>query len=38
MTEGEMAAEIARLRAEEESYEQRWQEVWSESTKKADSP
>jgi hypothetical protein len=30
MTEEEMAAEIAALRAEQEEAEQRWQQIWSE--------
>jgi hypothetical protein len=38
MTEEEMAAEIARLRTEDEEYEQRWQEIWSQTTGKADKP
>jgi hypothetical protein len=29
MTEQEMAAEIAQLRAEDEDYEERWREIWS---------
>ncbi|SRR6266536_5446724 len=30
MTEEEMAAEIAQLRAEDDEYEERWREIWSQ--------
>jgi hypothetical protein len=30
MTEKEMAAEIAHLRGEDDEYEERWQEIWSQ--------
>ena len=30
MTEEEMAAEIAGLRAEDDDYEERWREIWSQ--------
>jgi hypothetical protein len=30
MTEEEMAAEIARLRAEDDEYEERWRQIWSQ--------
>jgi hypothetical protein len=29
MTEQEMAAEIARLRAEDDEYDERWRQIWS---------
>lgn len=41
MTEEEMAAEIARRRAEDDEYEQRWRHIWSETdtkTERADNP
>jgi hypothetical protein len=41
MTEEEMAAEVAQLRAEDEEYEQRWREIWSQAGTKperADNP
>jgi hypothetical protein len=31
MTEAEMAAEIAQMRAEEDEYEGRWRDIWSQS-------
>ena len=30
MTEEEMAAEIARMRAEDDEYEERWRHIWSQ--------
>jgi hypothetical protein len=36
MTEQEMAAEIARLRAEDDAYEERWREIWSQTGTKTD--
>jgi hypothetical protein len=30
MTEEEMAAEIAQMRAEDDEYEQQWREIWSQ--------
>jgi len=30
MTEEEMATELAQMRAEEDEYEERWREVWSQ--------
>jgi hypothetical protein len=30
MTEEEMAAEIARLRGEDDEYEERWEQIWSQ--------
>jgi hypothetical protein len=30
MTEEEMAAEVARMRAEEDEYEERWRRIWSQ--------
>src|ERR1700758_662766 len=30
MTEEEMAAKIAHLRAEEDEYEERWRQIWSQ--------
>ena len=30
MTDEEMAAEIAEMRAEDEEYEDRWRKIWSE--------
>jgi hypothetical protein len=30
MTEEEMAAEIARMRGDDDEYEERWREIWSE--------
>jgi hypothetical protein len=30
MSEEEMAAEIARMRAEDEEYEERWRQIWSQ--------
>jgi len=37
MTEEEMAAEIAQMRGEDEEYEERWQQVWSQ-TERTDTP
>lgn len=31
-TEEEMAAEIARLRAEDSDYDERWRQIWSQSS------
>ena len=36
MTEEEMAAEITQLRAEEDDYEERWQEIWSQTRSKTE--
>ena len=36
MTEEEMAAEIAQMRGEEEEYEERWQQIWSQTGRKAE--
>jgi hypothetical protein len=30
MTEEEMAAEIAQMRAEDDEYEERWRQIWSQ--------
>jgi hypothetical protein len=30
MSEEEMAAEIARMRAEDDEYEERWRQIWSQ--------
>ena len=30
MTEEEMAAEIARMRADEDEYEERWRQIWAQ--------
>ncbi|HZT79900.1 MAG TPA: hypothetical protein VFA26_06750 [Gemmataceae bacterium] len=30
LTEAEMAAEVARLRGEEDAYEERWRQIWSQ--------
>lgn len=41
MTEEEMAIEIAQMRAEEDEYERRWQEIWSQTDtnpQKTDNP
>jgi hypothetical protein len=41
MTEAEMAAEIAQMRAEDEDYEERWRQVWSQAgtkTERTDNP
>jgi hypothetical protein len=41
MTEEEMAAEIARMRAEDDAYEQRWRDIWSQTgfpTERKDNP
>jgi hypothetical protein len=38
MTEDEMAAEIARMRAEDDEYEERWRQIWSQTTMKAAEP
>jgi hypothetical protein len=41
MTEEEMAAEIARLRAEDNAYEERWRQIWSQTgteTERTDGP
>ena len=32
MTEEQMAAEIARMRAEEDEYEKRWRQIWSQTS------
>lgn len=32
MTEEEMAAEIAQTRADDEEYEDRWRQIWSQTT------
>src|SRR4051812_8163927 len=34
MTEEEMAAEIAKGRGEDDEYEQRWREIWSQNSTK----
>jgi hypothetical protein len=36
MTEEEMAAEIAQMRGEDDEYEQRWREIWSQTGTKTD--
>ncbi len=36
MTEKEMAAEMAQMRAEDEEYEQRWREIWSQTGTKSE--
>ncbi len=41
MTDDEMAAEIARMRAEDEEYEDRWRGIWSQTadkTERTDTP
>jgi hypothetical protein len=35
MTEEEMAAEIAQSRAEDEEYEERWRQIWSQTRTQA---
>ena len=35
MTEEEMAAEIRQMRGEDDEYEERWQEIWSQTGRKA---
>src|SRR5947209_4178992 len=38
MTDEEMTAEIARMRAEDDEYEERWRQIWTQTrTKKTDS-
>jgi hypothetical protein len=37
MTEEEMAAEINRMRSEDDEYEARWREIWSR-TERTDTP
>jgi hypothetical protein len=32
MTEEEMATEIAQMRAEDDEYEERWQQIWSQTS------
>ena len=34
MTEEEMAAEIGQMRGEDDEYEERWQEIWSQTGRK----
>jgi hypothetical protein len=36
MTEAEMAAEIARTRAEDDTYEERWREIWAQTGTKSE--
>ncbi|HEV3258309.1 MAG TPA: hypothetical protein VG013_15625 [Gemmataceae bacterium] len=36
MTEEEMAAEIAQMRAEDDEYEERWREIWSQTGAKTE--
>ena len=36
MTEAEMAAEIAQMRSEDDDYEARWREIWSQAGNKGD--
>jgi hypothetical protein len=36
MTEEEMAAEIAQRRAEDDEYEERWREIWSQTGTKSE--
>ena len=36
MTEDEMAAEIAQVRGEDDEYEERWREIWSQTGTKAE--
>jgi len=41
MTDDEMAVEIARMRAEDEEYEERWRDIWSQTadkTERTDTP
>ena len=41
MTEEEMAADIARMRTEDDEYEERWREIWAQTVTKperTDSP
>ena len=41
MTEDEMAAEVARMRAEDDEYEERWRQIWSQpgtTTERTDTP
>lgn len=41
MTEEEMAAEIAQIRAQDVEYEERWREIWSQTrtkTERTDNP
>ena len=36
MTEEEMAAEIAQMRGEDDEYEERWQQIWSQTGTRAE--
>jgi len=36
MTDEEMAAEIAQMRAEDDEYEERWREIWSQAGTKSE--
>lgn len=36
MTEEEMAIEIAQLRGEDDEYEERWRQIWSQTAAKSD--
>jgi hypothetical protein len=36
MTEEEMAAEIAQMRGEDDEYEKRWREIWSQTGTKSE--
>ena len=38
MTEEEMAEEIARARAEDDEYEERWRQIWSQTAPPATKP
>jgi hypothetical protein len=38
MTEEEMAAEIAQTRAEDDEYEERWRQIWSQTGTKTERP
>ena len=41
MTDEEMEAEIARMRAEDDEYDERWREIWSQTgdkTERTDTP
>jgi hypothetical protein len=38
MTEEEMAAEIADMRREDDEYEERWRQIWSQTPPEAEQP
>lgn len=36
MTEEEMAGEIAQLRSEDDDYEERWRQIWAQTSTKTE--